>query len=153
MAQNAMKYRAHVYSGEGRTHLHYVAFCHCCTGQFASMSAAKCSKFSTYFRHNFCPATHYGMVIKRWNISEKNHIVNYIHTHIMEQRIPLEAYFSRFGPKTDFHFSKCKATPKNWANISHSCQIDTIFGTAPQKSGTGPVGGSQFNKLLNQRPN
>ena len=37
------------------------AFCRCRTGQFAAMRAAKCGKFSAYFR----PVTHYGMVIKR----------------------------------------------------------------------------------------
>ena len=37
------------------------ALCCCRTGQFAAMRAAKCGKFSAYFR----PVTHYGMVIKR----------------------------------------------------------------------------------------
>ena len=63
--------------------------------------SSECGKFLTYFGHNFCPVTHYGMVTKRWNRR-----VN-IHTYY-EQQILLETYLSRFGPKTDLHFSKCK---------------------------------------------
>ena len=36
----------------------------------------ECSKFLAYFGHNFRPVTHYGMVIKRWNIAENNRRVN-----------------------------------------------------------------------------
>ena len=46
-------------------HPRHAAFWCCRTGQFAAMRAAKSGKFSADFRHNFRPATHYGMVIKR----------------------------------------------------------------------------------------
>ena len=35
----------------------------------------------------------------------------------------LEAYFSRFGPKTDFNFSKCQG-PEELGKFSYLGQID-----------------------------
>ena len=36
----------------------------------------------------------------------------------------LEAYFSRFGPKTDFNFSKFKGGPDELGKFSYLGQID-----------------------------
>ena len=88
----------------------------CRTGQYAATSTEKFGKFSTYVGHNFCQVTHYGMILKRWNIAENNCMVN-IHIY-NEATDSLEAYFLRFGPKTDFHLSKCKG-PEELGKFSY----------------------------------
>ena len=78
------------------------AFCHCRTGRFAAMRTAKCGKFSASFRHNFRPATHYGMVIKRRNIAEINRRVN-IHTYY-EATDTLRGLFFKIWANNTFLF-------------------------------------------------
>ena len=96
--------------------------CCCHTGQFATMRAAKCGKFLAYFRHNFRPVKHYGMVTKRWNIAKYNCRVD-VHTYYKATDI-WEAYCSRFGPITDFRFSGCKGSPDELGKFSYLGQID-----------------------------
>ena len=57
---------------------------------------------------------HYETVIKSFEIF----------IHVMKQHIILEAYFSRFGPITDFRFSKCKGGPDELGKFSYLGQID-----------------------------
>ena len=87
------------------------AFCRCRTGQFAAMSG----KFSAYFRHNFRPVTHYGMVIKRWNIAENNRRVN-IHTYY-EATDTFRDLFFKIWANNRFSFLKMQGGPRRIGKI------------------------------------
>ena len=91
--------------------------------QFAAISAAKCGKFLTYFGHHFRPVTHYGMVIKSWNVAENNRRV--IIPTYYEATDTLRGLFLRFGPiSSDIRFSKCNSGPGELSKFSYLDQID-----------------------------
>ena len=85
------------------------------TGQFAAVSAVKCGKFSTYFRHNFFPVTHCRMVIKRWNIAENNRRVN-IHTYY-EATDTFRDLFFKIWANNRFSFLKMQGGPRRIGKI------------------------------------
>ena len=106
----------HNFFGGGWAHPRYAAICRCRTGQFAAMRPAKCGKFSAYVRHNFRPVTHYGMVIKRWNIAENN--------TYYEATDTLGDLFFKIWANDRFSSLKMQGGPDELGNFSYLGQRD-----------------------------